>query len=100
MKDLGLADAGHEPHRLLTPRSPWCDWLNQAGAPKRAGRTGIFPAPAYTSFYALDACPPPRRDIRTTFMQKLPGITDNHQRCAFSAGFSGNRRQYTTGAEQ
>ena len=61
------------------------DWLNQAGGAENVLEelAALFPAaPVYTSFYAPERMPAAYRrwDIRTTFMQKLPGITDNHQR--------------------
>jgi glycosyltransferase involved in cell wall biosynthesis len=42
----------------------------------------LFPgAPVFTSMYAPDVMPPQYRmwDIRTTFMQHLPGVTTHHQ---------------------
>jgi glycosyltransferase involved in cell wall biosynthesis len=60
------------------------DWLNQIG-----GAEGVleelvqmFPgAPVYTSMYWPDAMPDPYRqwDIRTTWMDRLPGIHHHHQ---------------------
>ena len=61
------------------------DWLNQVGGAENVLEelVSLFPsAPVYTSFYAPDQMPPAygRWDIRTTYMQKLPGIAANHQR--------------------
>ena len=57
------------------------DWLNQVGGAENVLEelVSLFPAaPVYTSFYAPDRMPPAYRgwDIRTTYMQKLPGIAD------------------------
>ncbi len=61
------------------------DWLNQVGGAENVLEelVSLFPdAPVHTSFYAPDHMPDAYRrwDIRTTFMQRLPGIADNHQR--------------------
>ncbi len=61
------------------------DWLNQVGGAENVLErlVSYFPgAPVYTSFYAPDRMPDAYRswDIRTTFMQRLPGISANHQR--------------------
>jgi glycosyltransferase involved in cell wall biosynthesis len=60
------------------------DWLNQLGGAEYVLETLVrmFPAaPVYTSMYAPDKMPPAYRtwDIRTTFMQRLPGVTRRHQ---------------------
>jgi len=60
------------------------DWLNQLGGAENVLETLVrmFPAaPVFTSMYAADRMPPPYRawDIRTTFMQRLPGVTTHHQ---------------------
>ncbi len=61
------------------------DWLNQLGGAENVLEelTGLFPtAPVYTSIYAPERMPPVYRNwsIHTSFMQRLPGITDHHQR--------------------
>ncbi len=61
------------------------DWLNQVGGAENVLEelVDMFPrAPVYTSFYAPDRMPAIYRDwdIRTTYMQRLPGIAANHQR--------------------
>jgi glycosyltransferase involved in cell wall biosynthesis len=61
------------------------DWLNQVGGAENVLEelVSLFvEAPVYTSFYAPDHMPAAYRDwdIRTTFMQRLPGIANNHQR--------------------
>lgn len=72
------------------------DWLNQVGGAENVLEelVSLFPgAPVYTSFYAPEQMPPSYRqwDIRTTFMQRLPGIADHHQRYlpVYPAAFSG-----------
>ena len=60
------------------------DWLNQVGGAESVLETlvGMFPgAPVYTSMYAPEIMPAQYRawDIRTTFMQRLPGVTHHHQ---------------------
>ncbi len=60
------------------------DWLNQLGGAEGVLETLVemFPAaPVYTSMYAPHLMPPRYRgwDIRTTFMQRLPGIFTHHQ---------------------
>jgi glycosyltransferase involved in cell wall biosynthesis len=60
------------------------DWLNQIGGAENVLETlvGMFPgAPVFTSMYAPDRMPPAYRtwDIRTTFMQRLPGVMTHHQ---------------------
>ena len=74
---------------LPTPRSTprvalIHDWLNQIGGAENVLETlvGMFSrAPVFTSMYATDRMPPAYRtwDIRTTFMQRLPGVTTHHQ---------------------
>ena len=61
------------------------DWLNQVGGAENVLEEFVsyFPgAPVYTSFYFPDLMPDAYRawDIRTTFMQRLPGIATGHQR--------------------
>lgn len=61
------------------------DWLNQVGGAENVLEelTALFPgAPVYTSVYAPEQMPPAYRgwDIRTTFMQRLPGVMTHHQR--------------------
>ncbi len=61
------------------------DWLNQVGGAENVLEelAALFPAaPVYTSFYAAERMPAAYRawDIRTTFMQRLPGIAAHHQR--------------------
>jgi glycosyltransferase involved in cell wall biosynthesis len=61
------------------------DWLNQFGGAENVLEelVSLFPqAPIYTSIYAADHMPDHYRTwpIRTTFMQRLPGIADHHQR--------------------
>ncbi|MDQ1301950.1 MAG: hypothetical protein QG637_1872, partial [Chloroflexota bacterium] len=60
------------------------DWLNQLGGAENVLETlvRLYPgAPVFTSMYAPQAMPPAYRawDIRTTFMQRLPGILTHHQ---------------------
>lgn len=60
------------------------DWLNQLGGAENVLETLVemFPsAPVYTSMYARHLMPGRYRawDIRTTFMQQLPGIFTHHQ---------------------
>jgi glycosyltransferase involved in cell wall biosynthesis len=61
------------------------DWLNQQGGAENVLETLVemFPgAPVFTSIYAPHRMPAGYRqwDIRTSFMQKLPGIAEHHQR--------------------
>ena len=60
------------------------DWLNQIGGAENvlSELVSLFPkAPVYTSMYAPEQMPDRYRewDIRTSFMQKLPGVTVYHQ---------------------
>jgi glycosyltransferase involved in cell wall biosynthesis len=60
------------------------DWLNQMGGAERTllAMTRMFPdAPIFTSFYVPENVDPAFRqlDVRTSFMQKLPGIKRRHQ---------------------
>jgi glycosyltransferase involved in cell wall biosynthesis len=60
------------------------DWLNQIGGAEDVLETlaGMFPAaPIYTSMYWREGMPPAYRswDIRTTWMDRLPGIYRHHQ---------------------
>jgi glycosyltransferase involved in cell wall biosynthesis len=60
------------------------DWLNQIGGAEDVLETiaGMFPdAPIYTSMYWRAGMPPAYRswDIRTTWMDRLPGIYSHHQ---------------------
>lgn len=60
------------------------DWLNQIGGAELVLEVlhDLFPdAPIYTSMYGPELMPPVYRswDIRTTFMQRLPGVTRRHQ---------------------
>ena len=60
------------------------DWLNQVGGAEDVLETlaGMFPtAPIYTSMYWREGMPPAYRgwDIRTTWMDLLPGIYRHHQ---------------------
>ena len=61
------------------------DWLNQMGGAENvlAELVNLFPeAPIYTSMYAPERMSAHCRtwDIRTSFMQRLPGVTTHHQR--------------------
>ena len=61
------------------------DWLNQQGGAENVLEelVALYPgAPVYTSMYDRSAMPDAYRawDIRTTFMQKLPGVTRHHQK--------------------
>jgi glycosyltransferase involved in cell wall biosynthesis len=61
------------------------DWLNQRGGAENVLEelVALFPhAPVYTSLYAQERMPEAYRawDVRTSFMQRLPGIADHHQR--------------------
>ena len=60
------------------------DWLNQMGGAENVleALVEIFPgAPVYTSLYDPAKMPDAYRawDIRTSFMQRLPGVSDHHQ---------------------
>ena len=60
------------------------DWLNQVGGAEDvlADLARLYPdAPIYTSIYAPDKMPAAYRewDIRTLWMDRLPGIHDHHQ---------------------
>jgi len=60
------------------------DWLNQYGGAERVLEqlVGMFPqAPVYTSMYWRDGMPAAYRtwDIRTTWMDRLPGVYRHHQ---------------------
>lgn len=60
------------------------DWLNQMGGAENVLETLVemFPgAPVYTSMYAPDRMPASYRawDVRTSFMQRLPGVASHHQ---------------------
>ncbi|HEX9114648.1 MAG TPA: glycosyltransferase [Anaerolineae bacterium] len=60
------------------------DWLNQLGGAENVLETltGMFPAaPVFTSIYAAEIMPAVYRswDIRTSFMQRLPGVMKHHQ---------------------
>ncbi len=60
------------------------DWLNQQGGAENVleALVALYPeAPVYTSIYAPDKMPPSYRqwDIRTTWMNTLPGIHNHHQ---------------------
>lgn len=60
------------------------DYLNQYGGAERVleALNEIYPnAPIFTSIYAPDLMPASYRswDIRTSFMQRLPGVHRNHQ---------------------
>jgi glycosyltransferase involved in cell wall biosynthesis len=60
------------------------DWLNQQGGAEKVLEVLVrmFPgAPVYTSMYAPRRMPAAYRDwdIRTSFMQGLPGVTTRHQ---------------------
>ena len=61
------------------------DWLNQMGGAENVLEelVALMPgAPVYTSIYAPERMPAAYRawDIRTSFMQHLPGVTTHHQR--------------------
>jgi glycosyltransferase involved in cell wall biosynthesis len=60
------------------------DYLNQYGGAERVLEElhDLYPdAPIYTSMYAPDIMPASYRkmDVRTSFMQRLPGVTRHHQ---------------------
>lgn len=60
------------------------DWLNQSGGAEDVleALVDLYPgAPVYTSIYAPDRMPDAYRtwDIRTTWMDRLPGIHAHHQ---------------------
>ncbi len=60
------------------------DWLNQVGGAEDvlAEMHALYPsAPIYTSIYAPEKMPAAMRgwDIRTTWMDRLPGVYDHHQ---------------------
>ena len=61
------------------------DWLNQMGGAENVLEelVSLMPgAPIYTSIYAPERMPDAYRqwDIRTSFMQRLPGVATHHQR--------------------
>lgn len=61
------------------------DWLNQMGGAENVLEelVSLMPeAPVYTSIYAPERMPDAYRqwDIRTSFMQRLPGVATHHQR--------------------
>ncbi len=61
------------------------DWLNQMGGAEDVLEQLVryYPdAPVYTSMYAPDLMPPAYRawDVHTTWMDRLPGIHEHHQR--------------------
>ncbi|HHY57261.1 MAG TPA: glycosyltransferase family 4 protein [Chloroflexi bacterium] len=61
------------------------DWLNQMGGAENVLEelVQLFPgAPVFTSIYDPRVMPPTYQawDIRTTFMQRLPGVTHHHQK--------------------
>lgn len=60
------------------------DWLNQIGGAENVLEVLVrmYPgAPIFTSMYAPEKMPAAYRgwDVRTTFMQRLPGVTTHHQ---------------------
>ena len=60
------------------------DWLNQIGGAENVleALVEMYPqAPVYTSIYAPKIMPEAYRswDIRTSFMQRLPGVASHHQ---------------------
>ena len=60
------------------------DWLNQMGGAENVleAMVDMFPgSPVYTSMYGPDLMPASYRswDIRTSYMQRLPGVTTHHQ---------------------
>ncbi|HIQ06572.1 MAG TPA: glycosyltransferase family 4 protein, partial [Anaerolineae bacterium] len=60
------------------------DWLNQIGGAENVLETlvELYPqAPVYTSMYGPELMPPAYRawEIRTSFMQRWPGVTRHHQ---------------------
>ncbi len=81
---LGYVQSAHRnPHSALRVALVH-DWLNQIGGAENVLETlvGMFPgAPVFTSMYAAHIMPAAYRawDIRTTFMQRLPGIFTHHQ---------------------
>lgn len=61
------------------------DWLNQIGGAEDVLETlvHLFPgAPVFTGLYAPDLMPPAYRswDIRSSWLDRLPGIHEHHQR--------------------
>ena len=81
-----MADAAGEtvPAAGYLPVTLVHDWLNQYGGAERVLEqlVGIFPqAPVYTSMYWRDGMPAAYRtwDIRTTWMDRLPGVYRHHQ---------------------
>lgn len=61
------------------------DWLNQMGGAENVLEelVDLYPgAPIFTSIYDRERMPAAYRswDIRTTFMQRLPGVTTHHQK--------------------
>jgi glycosyltransferase involved in cell wall biosynthesis len=80
------ARAGNTQYPISTPPRVAIvhDWLNQIGGAENVLETLVrmFPtAPVFTSIYAPERMPPEycAWDIRTTFMQHLPGVAAHHQ---------------------
>src|SRR5436189_6069638 len=76
----GTTSAGHGRPRVALVH----DYLNQYGGAERVLEElhGLFrSAPVYTSMYAPQKMSPIIRglDVRTSFMQRLPWVTRNHQ---------------------
>ncbi len=74
------------------------EYLNQYGGAERVLEHlhTMYPAaPVYTSMYAPDLMPPQYRqmDVRTSFMQRLPGVHHHHQSylLAYPLAFEGFR---------
>jgi glycosyltransferase involved in cell wall biosynthesis len=84
MADRTLLSTQHS--ALSAPRVALVhDYLNQHGGAERVLEElhALWPAaPIYTSMYAPDLMPAPyrRMDVRTSFMQRLPGVGRHHQK--------------------
>ena len=89
MATVELEVSGNGAHTPPTPRAPLKvalvhDYLNQYGGAERVLEElhTLFPsAPVYTSMYWPEKMSPiiRRLDVRTSFMQRLPMVTRNHQ---------------------
>ncbi len=78
-RSAGASVTHHAPRPALIH-----DWLNQIGGAENVLETLVrmYPGvPVFTSMYAADLMPAEYRqwDIRTTFMQRLPGVFTHHQ---------------------
>lgn len=83
-RDSSNIDPGSDDWRARLRVALVHDWLNQMGGAENVLEefVDLFPgAPVYTSMYGPEKVPDSYKHwtIRTTFMQRLPGVTDHHQ---------------------